>query len=352
VNTQLFEDQLATVTPTHGETREEVGPDPALSAAFLPAPEAMEAEIASILEIKLSHELQPWVDGYAKVGHRNPFLWNWCRRGVEITTLSCVDPSLRDRVCDTRVLGIMLDVLLDDIADHLKDLAFLERLLGVMETGERPTEDVFAPHQRAYATFTMDVWDEIQRRIRQFPRYAEFAELLRFDYRQLFNVMRYSRLLNEYPEMFNLVEHDLYTPHNMHMMISATMDLMCSTAFDRSELAILREVVWRAQCMGRVGNLVTTWQREIGEDDFTSGVFARAISCGDLTVSDLWSGNRAYLEMVIKRREHEEFFLRRWQAYRREILALRTRSRSVNFTDLVAGLQRLICLHLGSRGKK
>ena len=354
MSTQVIEDQLAvaaSATPL-ADPRDDVAEDPAASTAFLPSPAAMEEEIATVLAIKLSDDLHPWVDGYARVGHRNSFLWNWCRRGVEVTRLSCVDPCLRDAVCDTRVLGIMLDVLLDDIADHQKDLAFLERLLSVMETGVSAQEESFAPHQRAYARFTIDVWNEIERRVRLFPRHEEFAELLRFDYRQLFNVMRYSRLLNEYPEMFNLVEHDLYTPHNMHMMISSTMDLMCSPAFDRSELAILREVVWRAQCMGRVGNLVTTWQREIGENDFTSGVFARAISCGDLTVSDLWSGNRTYIESVIRGQQHEEYFLRRWQTYRREILALRTRSRSVNFTELVAGLQRLICLHLGSRGKK
>jgi hypothetical protein len=352
VNTQFIEDQLAADATTPSDSNKELSHDPAVLTAFLPTPDAMETEIASVMEVKLNDSLQPWVEGYAKVGHRNPFLWNWCRRGVEVTMLSCVEPSLQDAVCDARVLGIMLDVLLDDIADHHKDLAFLEQLLGVLETGVRPEASAFAPHQQAYAAFTMDVWEEIQKRIKQFPRYQEFAELLRFDYRQLFNVMRYSRLLNEYPEMFNLVEHDLYTPHNMHMMISATMDLMCSPAFDRAELAILREVVWRAQCMGRIGNLVTTWQREIGENDFTSGVFARAISCGDLSVSDLSSGNRAYLETVIKRQEHEEYFLRRWQSYRREMLAMRSRTRTVNVSNLVAGLQRLICLHLGSRGKK
>jgi len=353
MSTQIFEDQVAAVSASpDGDPREYVADDLAASTAFLPSPATMEEEIATVLAIKLSDELHPWVDGYAQVGHRNPFLWNWCRRGVEVTTLSCVDPTLRDAVCDTRVLGIMLDVLLDDIADHQKDLAFLEQLLLAMETGALVTDESFPPHQRAYARFTIDVWNEIQRRIRLFPRHDEFAELLRFDYRQLFNVMRYSRLLNQYPEMFNLPEHDLYTPHNMHMMISATMDLMCSPAFDRSELAILREVVWRAQCMGRIGNLVTTWQREIGENDFTSGVFAHAISCGDLTASDLWSGNRTYIESVIHRQQHEEYFLRRWQTYRCEILALRTRSRSFNTTELVDGLQRLICLHLGSRGKK
>jgi hypothetical protein len=223
-------------------------------------------------------------------------------------------------------------------------------LLGVLETGEPAVIDALPAHQRAYARFTIDVWNEIQRQVRTYPRHDEFAELLRFDYRQLFNVMRYSRLTAEYPEMFNLVEHDLYLPHNMHMMISATMDLMASPAFDRSELGMLREIIWRAQCMGRIGNMVTTWQREIGENDFTSGVFARAIACGDLAVADLSSENRLVIETAIHQKKHEEHFLGRWQTYRQEILGMRGRCRCVDVSRLVTGLQRLICLHLGSRG--
>ncbi len=321
-------------------------------AAFDPAPELINREIAEVFSLRLSSGLRGWVEGYSQVGHRDPFLWNWCRRGVEVTALSCVDPSLLDDVCDVRVLGVMLDVLLDDIADNQKDLRFLETVLGLLETGDDSISIALVPQQRGYARFTLDVWKEIQRRVQQFPRHAEFAELLRFDYRQLFNVMRYSRLMNEYPEMFNLVEHDLYLPHNMHMMISSTMDLMCSPAFDRAELGVVREAAWRGQCMGRNGNMVTTWQREIGENDFTSGVFARALACGDLKIGDLRSTNRAQIEEVIQRERHEEYFLNRWQALRQEIMAMRPRCRSVDLGALVAGLERLICLHLGSRGKK
>jgi hypothetical protein len=304
------------------------------------------------MELKLSAELERWVSGYASVGHRHPFLWNWCRRGVEVTLQSCVAPQLRELVCDTRVLGIMIDVLLDDVADFQGDFRFLEHLLQVLEGYGEPSADWLSPQQRAYAQFTVDVWSEVQRRVKDFPRYQEFAPLLDYDYQQLFNVMRYSRLLNDYPEMINLVEHDLYLPHNMHMMISCTMDLMCSPSFDRSELGFLREAVWRASSMGRIGNLVTTWQREIPEDDFTSAVFARALFCGDLAVSDLHSGNRAHLELVIREKKHEEFFLERWQSLRQEILLLHPRCRTVDLKLLVSGLQRLICLHLGSRGKK
>jgi hypothetical protein len=359
VNPQLLVNQLVDSAITAGDpvSQDRSPEDVARGAAaaspdFFPLPEFIENEIAQVMALKLSRPLAGWVEGYAQVGHRDPFLWTWARRGVEVTRLSCVEGSLEDEVGDTKVLGVMLDVMLDDVADHQKDLVFLEHLLHLLETGGQELSKSLLPHQRAYARFTIDIWSEIQRRVRAFPRHAEFAELLQFDYRQLFNVMRFSRLMDEYPEMFNLVEHDLYLPHNMHMMVSATMDMMCAPRFDRTEMGIVREAVWRGQCMGRIGNMTTTWQREIGEDDFTSGVFARALACGDLKVSDLWSGNREYIESVIRGRKHEEHFLERWQAYRREILALATRCRSVNLNALVDGLQRLICLHLGSRGRK
>jgi hypothetical protein len=355
VNPQLVVDPLA--GPAGSAAQKPASPEGAAGDAvsspdFYPTPELIEQEIAEVLALKLSRPLAGWVEGYAQVGHRDPFLWTWARRGVEITRLTCVEPALEDEVGDTKVLGVMLDVMLDDVADHQKDLAFLEHLLNLLETGGQELKKSLLPHQRAYARFTLDIWNEIQRRVRAFPRHVEFTELLQFDYRQLFNVMRYSRLMDEYPEMFNLVEHDLYLPHNMHMMVSSTMDMMCSPRFDRSEMGVVREAVWKGQCMGRIGNMITTWQREIGEDDFTSGVFARAIACGDLKVSDLWSGNREYIESVIRGRKHEEHFLERWQGNRREILALAARCRSVNLNELVGGLQRLICLHLGSRGKK
>ena len=44
----------------------------------------------------LPDALEPWAAEYAKVGHRNAFLWKWCREGVTLTTLPCIDPELRD----------------------------------------------------------------------------------------------------------------------------------------------------------------------------------------------------------------------------------------------------------------
>ncbi len=317
-----------------------------------PSGERIQREIGCVMELELSGDLRYWAQEYARVGRRNEFLWKWCRRGVEVTTLSTVQPGLRGFACDTKVLGVMLDVLLDDVADHQRDQAFLEHLLSIPFSDAEPDASDFSPEQQAYAGLTVKVWREIENRTRRLPAFEDFAGLWRFDYLQLLNVMRYSHLLNQDLTLLNLVEHDLYSPHNMHMMISATVDLMCSPGFDRMELGLLREAVWHAQYMGRIGNLITTWQREIGERDFSSGVFARAISRGDLTISDLLEGDRQRIEAGVIQGDHESYFLAQWRKRRLALLATAEMVGSVDLKQLVSGLERLICLHLGSRGKK
>lgn len=322
------------------------------AAGLLPSPEQVRREIEGLLDRPLSPFLTRWSEAYAGVGKRSPYLWNWCRRAVELTTLPCVDPEWHDHVCDTKTLGVLFDVLLDDVADRSGDPAFLEELLAPIDGQRTPDFSRFSAQEQAYAEFASQVWHEIANRAQTYPRHAEFAAVLHFDYLQLANVMRYSHLLNGTPELLNLTEHDLYTPHNMHIMVCSTLDLMCSPGFDKCELGRLRELVWCAQCMGRIGNLVTTWQRELHEGDFTSGVYARAVMCGDLSVAQLRHPDPAVIEAAIANHGHETFFLRRWEEHRRTLLAREKEIRSFDVAKYAGGFQRLICLHLGSRGYK
>lgn len=356
VNAPILEKQPRDLPPPKTTGQSSVGAcrgQPATGEEiFCPSPEAIEQEVSIVLQRELSPDLQHWVGQYARVGDRDPYLWRWCCRGVEVTTLPCVPQGMRAELCDTKVLGVMLDVLLDDVADQQGDAALLEHLLS-LPSGRAETDlSQFPPDRQAYARFTAEVWNEIQRRVRRYSRFHEYAALLRYDYLQLVNTMRYSHLLNSDLALLNLAEHDLYLPHNMHMMVAATMDLMCSPDFDRGELGLLREAVWHAQCMGRIGNLITTWQRELREGDYTSGVFACAVSRGHLTAEDLLAGDRHYIEAAIREAEHEAYFLRRWRKHRRYLISVQKRLRSVDLRPLVEGLGRLIRLHLGSRGQK
>lgn len=323
-----------------------------LTGDGLPTAERVQQEIAFVLNKTLSPDLAHWANEYGKVGHRNMYLWKWCHQGVMVTTLSCVSPDCFDSVCDTKVMGVILDVLLDDIADRKGDDGLLEALTSLTINGPRPTFTGYPAQQRAYAEFTVAVWDEIVARARRYPLFDQYAKVLDYDYQQLWNVMRYSHLANEHIELLNLAEHDLYTPHNMHMIISSTLDLMCSPSFDRNEWGKVRDAAWHGQCMGRIGNLTTTWERELGDADYSSGVYASALNSGDLTIEELRAGDREQIKKAIVEGGHEVKFLRQWQDHRRYLLSRVPHVRSCDLGRLVAGLERLICLHLGSRGYK
>ena len=344
--------QTSEVAPQLQKTASTTASATRFPEADLPSAEQIQEQITPVLNMTLSPRLEYWASRYAEVGHRNIYLWKWCRQGVEITTLPSVAPEFRDEVGETRVLGIMLDVLLDDVADRRGDAALLDKLLSLSLAGPAPDFSSFPAKERAYAEFTVEVWQEIVSRASRFPCYPEYARLLEFDYLQLFNVMRYSHLVNENMSLLNLAEHDLYTPHNMHMMISGTLDLMCSPDFDVDDLGVLRDLLWHAQCMGRVGNLVTTWERELADGDYSSGVYASAVTHGDVTLDQLRRNDREAIRAGVVGGGHESRFLESWHAHRRYLLDKAPSIRSFDFRQNVRGLERLICLHLGSRGYK
>lgn len=318
----------------------------------LPSAEEIQAEISHVLNKQLNPDLMRWVDGYAQVGKRNLYLWKWVRQGVEVTTLSSVEPEHFDFVCDTKVLGVVLDVLLDDIADRKGDPELLEQLLAMPFGQERGRLTNVSAEDRAYAEYTLDLWEEIKRRTRTLPLFSQYARIWRYDYLQLFNGMRYSHMINEDIALLNSAEHDLYSPHNMHIMVSSTVDLMASPRFHLPELGRLRDAVWHAQFMGRIGNLVTTWERELGDGDYTSGVYARALSEGDVTLEMLLAQDREAIAKGIRSGGHEDYFLTRWSTMRQRLVELAPRVRSVDLNKLLKGYERLIRLHLGSRGYK
>jgi transketolase C-terminal domain/subunit len=309
-------------------------------------------EHRQVLAQQFSPFIEEWVRRYSNVGTRDIYLWRWCLHGLELTTLSCVPETVRMDLCDTKLLAVMYGVMLDDIADQGGEEEYLHELEKII-SGAGPRDfSRFSSRRQSYAQFTVDLWETFESRLKRSPFYGEYEELLAYDHQQILNTMSYSCLVNRRPELLNVQEHDAYLPHNMQMMSFATMDLMNSPGFDRRELGKLREVIWHAQNMGRIGNLVSTWQREIADRDFTSGVFARALREGDLTLDDLRSACPDAIDRAVRAGGHEQYFLEKWESHRGCIHTMARTIRSVDIEALLVALERLIHMELSSRGFK
>jgi hypothetical protein len=268
-----------------------------------------------------------------------------------LTTLSCVAPEWRSHALQTKFLSAMLNVLVDDVVDRQANGPLVEELLKMMDGAPLDLRRL-NPADRQCAEFAAGVWRTYWNRARRYPNFEAYQELLRYDLAQLFNTVRYSQLLKNNLSLLNLVEHDHYSPQGMGVMTFATLDLMCSPDFQPEELGRLREVVWHAQWMARIGNMITTWRREIGDRDFTSGVFARAVDQGHLTVAELSRGERRPLESAIERGRHERHYLARWRRHRECLRSLALTIDSVDVEAMIEGLDHLLASELASRGSK
>jgi hypothetical protein len=150
--------------------------------------------------------------------------------------------------------------------------------------------------------------------------------------------------------VLNNIEHDLYQPHNMQIMFMASLDLCASASFDANELGIAREIFWHAQRMGRIGNMLTTWEREVLDRDFTSGVFAHSLARGILAPGDLRSLPAYEIMSMLESAECHAHFIRDWRINRDEMARKIPLVHSCDLKPYLKGFERLIILHLGSRG--
>ena len=112
-------------------------------------------EMEKIVQRPLPPDLASWVERYEAVGERDAFLWKWCLKGVELTTLPCVDRKLYDFNNETKVLGVMFDVMLDDVADNTKDSRFLDQLMAIPFSHKEMNPGDLSTDKREYFQFTL-----------------------------------------------------------------------------------------------------------------------------------------------------------------------------------------------------
>lgn len=307
--------------------------------------------VAEIKQVKFSPYLQDWIKSYESVGQRGRFLWQWCLKGVRMTTLPSVDPTLRDHIVETKMLGIMFCTLIDDIADREQDREMLEMAIGAgSDSWAVERLEIWTGRRRAYLEMIYGLWNEIWSRCKSYPRFHDFEQLLKFDNQQVMIAMRYALLANQCPGMLNVIEHDLYQPNNMQVIFMATLDLCASPDFNQDELGIAREIFWHGQRMGRIGNMITTWEREVLDRDFTSGIFAFAVHRGILSASDLRNLPAHEIMALLEANDCQDHFISEWNHHRKQMERKLRRVRSVDLMPYLRAFEALIKTHLSSRG--
>lgn len=315
-------------------------------------PEKQKEEISLIRNIRLPDDLLQWVDEYKELGERDDFILKWVYYISQTITLDEVDEQYKLSIWSVKFLIILFVILIDDIADKSKKDKFLDKLIVIPYGHIYSSSYKGNDFEQTYFEFTSRLWRNIESILEEYPHFSKLRSIIWYDVNQVMNAMKFSFLINNNPYLINKVEYFTYLTHNMQYIIDIMIDLTCCLDFEMSELGKIREVAWYAQQMTRIGNWVSTWEREIADKDYTSGVFACAIDSNVITQTDLDYEDEDKIVDKIKQANIEELLLEEWENNYQKIQKLGGNIKSIDIDKILSSLEIVIVAHLSSKGYK
>lgn len=306
--------------------------------------------IRDINETQLPSSVETLARRYdEEVGIRSEFVWKWIYVLFEHCTLGSVPEARMEATRTRKTLFTMFITVLDDIAEDDLDRTTFEQARKIPFPAETP--ETTPGTDETQLSMAQAVWDEFTDQLADAPRRDEFITQFRFDTRQAINSMDYSLLTSESPDVATRTGALHYSPHNMVVFPYIDVDLMASPDFLREDLAALRELLWKAQRMARIGNWVSTWKRELPEGDYSSGVVIWALRDGVVTPEDLRERPDDAIA-AIEDSGVEADLLDRWYDIYDDVESFEESATSVDFDKAIERLKAVMFFHLASEGHK
>ncbi|WP_298667425.1 hypothetical protein [uncultured Methanofollis sp.] len=315
---------------------------------------------AKIYAVDLPPELTEFARRYEEMGgERDVFLWKWCwdlqyARKPGFMLSSVPEKYRRNAALAKSLLG-MAATFIDDVSDTLKDRHLLDAILTIPLDGEGAIPDDLSEKGYLRAVLVRDTLSTAHDVLAAGPRWDEFRTALYYDLKQTWNSFAYAYLVNTHPELMNITESRIYTSHTMMFYIFADIDAVFSPSLDIEEAPKLREAIWHAQQMSRIGNCVSTWKREVRDEDVTSGVVGYGMSTGIIRPADLKAiGREEKKREVIARlteKRVEENLFQDWEQNRARVLEIGKLIHSVDIGAYLEGIELVMFYYLSSRGK-
>lgn len=292
---------------------------------------------------------------FGGLGKRDLYLWKWVYNTSAKTKLvysrkESTNPDLEELATSTKTLGVMWDVLADDVADEL-EISQAKKILPDLlyengKVGKQLTKD-----EEGYVEFTHSVKRRVFDLAKKLPGYKRHKNSLVHEYDNLCETMKYALEIRIDPAQIDLKKYINILSNNMHVVINGVIDIMKLDYPETiEEDQNLRMLLWYAQRMGRIGNSVTTYERELAVNDLSSEIIAVALSFGYIDRNALQDASK--ILKTIHEIKLEETMWALWKNYKHRIESM---VRDLPLLDVNSFLKGLIIgrkLHEHSRGKK
>lgn len=320
-------------------------------------PEKIKEELDRVNNIKLPIAIISWIEKYEQIGERKLFIWKWLWgvfQGMKMPLLFF--KKYEKNVLEIKVLLTMFIVIIDDVSEKQKNQKLLTELLKIPFERKYIEKNNFNKRELDNLKMATSLWEDIERRMKALPKYEKYKSHFEFDFRQTINAIRYSSLINDNYHLLNLTECWIFSSYNMNIFAYSDIDLMITKEIKEEEIGKMRSIIYKAQRMTRIGNWVSTWEREVFENDFANGIFAKAIDTEIITIKELKNiKDEEKLKIIEKIRKSgiEKEFINNWDEIYNEIKEMGTNEENkIMINEILNRLEKVVVSHLSSKGYK
>lgn len=288
-----------------------------------------------------------------EISNRGIFIWKWLYQAFGHFQLETVPKEKSEEARIIKTLYSMYITNLDDVAEETQDRATFEQARTIPSpiTSKNSLEEV----DQSIVSFEEDIWDRLIKELLGTPRYEQLKNIFRYDTRQSTIALEYSLLVGEHTrKSINIILEDELIQdetHNLSFLGFLDIDLMFSPEFDMEDINSIREIYWDAEQMARIGNWVTTWEREVHEGDYTSGVIARALRKGITSIEQLENHPAAAIK-VIEDSTIEADFIEEWKELHTKIQAVDNTASSIDLSRVADRMEVVLSFQLAAEGYK
>lgn len=314
-------------------------------------------EMSRINEMNLPDELKDVISKFYIVNSngvlddRKEFIWKWLIVGQTVIRLSSVPQSYEHKVLIIKLHQMIFAILLDDIADKVKDRDLLDRLIKYSIFNK----SVSIPSDfKAYFIYTKEVWDYIVHSIVDLPSGKRIFKYFLDANDKFIECLYYSAEINTDPSKINLEKYYEILSHNMNVLLTGIVDLATLPNKKINEATMKNSISLfeTTQKMARVGNWVSTWKREISDHDYTSGIFALLMD-KELITENISEYKVSKLIKIILNNDLENEFIDHWvKFYSDSILKSETVHLPFDSNAYIDSFKVILQLHMGSIGLK
>lgn len=234
---------------------------------------------------ELPQSVERLVDRYEAIfDSRDRYMWGWLDAVLPEFRLDSVPERYRTLADEGRLLVCVYVTALNDLSDRRADDTAFEAAARIpLEGPPEPGSPIDEPGVQLAAS----AWMTLRERLDDAPNADRYLPRLRENLAATARAQRHSAHIAAHPGDADYEECLTAQSPTMGMDALATVDLICSPGFDPTDEPELRAAIRAIEPLGRIGNWLTTWERELAEGDLANGVVVRAVEENVVSPSDV-----------------------------------------------------------------